>query len=184
MADIHEVMLAMNLRGDLSGTELAGLRWHLGLAERPGHVTEKTIVVNDVLDLLDEEQERELNEDGDWVIKEFPEPAWNNGSPYAASKMPGTGFSTLVRGDGHYGERWALTCRWEVHPDGHGELAELIDWLAARLHEDESFFGYQRWYEDDQPELLSLRDGGVVACRDGAFVPPFWEEWWDESDED
>ncbi|MEV5745256.1 hypothetical protein AB0L30_34795 [Microbispora rosea] len=48
-------------------------------------------------------------------------------------------------------------------------MAELIDWLAARRHKNDPFFGYQRWYEDDEPELLSVHDGKVVvACRDGA----------------
>ncbi|GAA2890223.1 hypothetical protein [Nonomuraea rubra] len=50
-------------------------------------------------------------------------------------------------------------------------MAELIDWLTARLHKDESFFGYQRWYEDDAPELLSVRDGKVVMCREGGILP-------------
>ncbi|MCP2361866.1 hypothetical protein HD597_008886 [Nonomuraea thailandensis] len=173
MADIHELMVAMDLRGDLPEAELAELRWHLGLGSRPGHVAERTIVVNEVLDLLPDEQEPMRDENGDWVIKEFPRPAWGDGgSPYAASKIPGAGFSILVRGD----ERWALTCRWEVHPDGHAEVAELMGRLAVRLHENGSFFGYQRWYEDDEPEVLGVRDGKVVTCRDGGFVPPFWEE--------
>ncbi|MGW0806020.1 hypothetical protein [Nonomuraea sp. NPDC002799] len=176
MADIHELMVAMDLRGDLSETELAELRWHLGLGSRPEHITEETIVVNEVLDLLDDEQKPVRDEKGDWVIKDFPQPAWDGGSPYAASKIPGAGCSILVRADDHDDERWALTCRWEIHPDGHAVLARLIGWLVARLHKNECFFGYQRWYEDDQPELLSVRDGKVVTCRDGTFVPPFWEE--------
>ncbi|MBB6553547.1 hypothetical protein [Nonomuraea rubra] len=52
MADIHELLVAMDLRGDLSETELAELRRHLGLGSRPEHITEETIVVNEVLDLL------------------------------------------------------------------------------------------------------------------------------------
>lgn len=176
VADIHELMVTMDLRGDLPETELAELRWHLGLGSRPEHITEKTIVVNEVLDLLPDEQEPVQDENGHWVIKEFPQPAREDGSPYAASKIPGAGCSILVRADDHADERWALTCRWEVHPDGHAEVAEWIDWLTARLHKNESFFGYQRWYEADEPELLSVRDGKVVTCRDGAFVPPFWDE--------
>jgi hypothetical protein len=176
MADIHEVMLAMDLRGDLPESELAELRWHLGLGPRPGHITAQTIVVNEVLDLLHDDQQPVRDEHGDWVIKEFPEAAWHDGSPYAASKMPGAGFSTLVRGDDHDGGRWALSCRWEVHPDGHVQLAEFIGWLTARLRESQSFFGYQRWYEDREPELLSFRDGKVMTYRDGTFVPPFWDE--------
>lgn len=169
-------MVAMDLRGDLPEAEVAELRWHLGLGPRPGHVTERSIVVNEVLDLLDDEREPVRDENGDWVVKEFPEPAWGDGAPYAASKVPGAGFSILVRADDHDDARWALTCRWEVHPDGHAELADLIGRLVARLHRDRSFSGYQRWYEDAEPQPLSLRDGKVVTRRDGAFVPPFWEE--------
>ncbi|GAA3230467.1 hypothetical protein [Nonomuraea helvata] len=176
MADIHELMLAMDLRGDLSETELGELRWHLGLGSRPEHITEETIVVNEVLDLLPEEQKPVRDEHGDWVIKESPQPAWDDGSPYAASKIPGAGYSILVRADDHDGGRWALTCRWEVHPDGHAEVAELMDRLVARLHGNGSFFGHQRWYEDEEPELLGIRDGKVVTRCDGAFVPPFWDE--------
>ncbi|MFC4114420.1 hypothetical protein [Nonomuraea zeae] len=176
MSDIHELMVAMDLRGDLPETELAELRWHLGLGPRPEHITEQTIIVNEVLDLLDDEQVPARDESGNWVIKEFPRPAWEDGSPYAATKIPGAGCSILVRADDHGDGRWALTCRWEIHPDGHAEVAGLLGWLAARLHENESFFGYQRWYEHDEPELLSVLDGKVVTCREGAFVPPFWDE--------
>ncbi|SPL88110.1 unnamed protein product [[Actinomadura] parvosata subsp. kistnae] len=170
-------MFAMDVRDDLPDTELAELRWHLGLGPRPAHLTEETIIVNEVLDLLDEDQEPVRDEHGDWVIKQLPEPAWSDGSPYAASKLPGAGFSVLVRSDDRDTGRWALTCRWEIHPDGHGEVAELMGWLTARLHEDHhSFSGYQRWYEDDRLEQLSIQDGEVVARRDGGFVPPFWDE--------
>ncbi len=154
--------------------ELAEARWHLGIGPRPAHISAQTIVVDEVLDLLPEDTKPVQNEDGNWVITEFPEPAWSDGSPYAAWKIPGAAFSTLVAGSD--GGRWALACRWEVHPDGHAVLAEFIDWLIARHHENRSFFGYQRWYEDTEPELLSVRDGKVVTCRGGAFVPPFWDD--------
>lgn len=177
MADIHELTIAMDLRGDLPEAELAELRWHLGLGPRPEHITEEQVVVNEVLDLLDEDQHPVQDEHGDWVLKEYPEPAWHEGAPYAATKMPGVGFSTLVRGGERYhdSERWALTCRWEVHPDAHDGVADLIDWLVARIHTRDSFFGYQRWYEDERPELLALRDEKIMTTRDGVCGPPFWE---------
>ncbi|GAA2620148.1 hypothetical protein GCM10010399_59090 [Dactylosporangium fulvum] len=176
MADVHELMVAVDLRGDLAEPDLAELRWHLGLGPRPEHVTAATIVVNDVLDLLTDEQAPVRDESGNWVIKEFPEPAWHDGSPYAAAKMPGVGLSTLVHVDDRRGGRWALTCRWEVHPDGHAAVAELLGWLAARLRDSRSFFGYQRWYEDDEPEPLGIQEGKVVVRRKGTSVPPFWDE--------
>jgi hypothetical protein len=169
-------MVAIDLRGDLAERDVAELRWQVGLGPRPPHITERTIVVNDVLDLLTDEQEPVQNENGDWVIKQFPEPAWHDGSPHAASRTFGVDFSSLVHVNDGGGERWALTCRWEVHPDGCAEVARLFGWLAARLHKDGSFFGYQRWYEDDEPELLGIRDGKIMARRKGTFVPPFWDE--------
>lgn len=188
MGDIHELMIAVDLRGNLTDAELAELRWRVGLGSRPDHIAEETIVVNEILDMiLDDDEEGEegqapvQDEHGDWLIKRYPDPAWHDGSPHAAAKIPGVAFSTLVREQDAYGDRWALTCRWEIHPDGHGEVTELFDWLAGRCDSDGSFFGYLRWYEDDEPDTpLHVRDGKVVTYRDGKFVAPLT---WDEGDE-
>ncbi|GAA0708882.1 hypothetical protein Drose_21660 [Dactylosporangium roseum] len=45
MADLHELMVAADLRGDLAEPDLAELRWHLGLGPRPEHVTAATVIV-------------------------------------------------------------------------------------------------------------------------------------------
>ncbi|GAA3986614.1 hypothetical protein GCM10023085_80930 [Actinomadura viridis] len=174
-------MIAMDLRGDLPDAEVAELRWQVGLGPRPAHVAEQTLIVNEVLDMMrDGGEEPVQDENGDWVIKRYPEPAWCDGSPRAASKIPGVGFSSLVREGGASGERWALTCRWEIHPDGHAEVAALLDRLAERC-DDARFFGYLRWYEHAEPDtMLRIRDGKVVTYRDGEFVSPMWG---DEADE-
>ncbi|MCP2340740.1 hypothetical protein [Actinomadura rupiterrae] len=182
MADIQELMIATDLRASLSEAEVAELRWQVGLGPRPEHIGEETLVVNEILDIVrDEGEEPVQDEDGDWVIKRFPEPAWHDGSPRAAYKIPGVVSSSLVREGAADGGRWALTCRWEIHPDGHAEIAELFDWLAGRCDSETAFFGYLRWYEEGEPDTpLHLRAGKIVTFRDGKFVPPFA---WDEDDE-
>lgn len=94
----------------------------------------------------------------------------------AASKIGGSTFSALVHKSDSHGDRWALTCRWEIHPDHYDMTAELFNWLAKRCIEPDLFFGYLRWYEHDWPdEKLGIRDGILVVHRATGTVEPFGE---------
>ena len=128
-------MVAMDLRGDLSDAELAELRWQLGIGPRPAHIVEQTIVVNEVLDLLSDNQKPVQDENGDWVIKELPEPAWPDGSPYAATKIGGVDFSMLVHKQDSDDERWALTAGpsggFRAQTDSDPDLVVDVEALAA-----------------------------------------------------
>ncbi|MFD3809063.1 hypothetical protein ACFWSF_37380 [Streptomyces sp. NPDC058611] len=50
MSDIHELTAAVDLRDEISATEVAELRWHLGIGPRPERlsiITEFPVVVVD-----------------------------------------------------------------------------------------------------------------------------------------
>ncbi|MEV4759247.1 hypothetical protein AB0J86_29695 [Micromonospora sp. NPDC049559] len=170
MADIHEFMVSMDLSGELSDAELADLRWHLGLGPRPERLT----IITEFPALVFDDNGRPVEDpDGGWRTENDPHPVWGR-APYAASKIGGVAFSALVQEDGRTGSRSALTCRWEIHPDEHGEVAALFDWLAGRRAEHDRFFGYLRWYEEDWPdERLEIADGRLVVRREGGAVAPF-----------
>ncbi|GAB3150500.1 hypothetical protein GCM10027290_38170 [Micromonospora sonneratiae] len=186
MADIHELMVSMDLPDDLSDAEVAEIRWHLGLGPQPEQLTIITRFPTLVFD--DDTGEPKLDDDGGWLVVDRPQPVWGQ-SPSVAWKTGGVllstllreddahGGSTLLREDDAHGGRWALTCRWEIHPDSHGNVARLFNWLARRCHGRGRFFGYLRWHEDDEPtEILTVRDGVIVTHRNGKFVAPLWDE--------
>ncbi|RKN03574.1 hypothetical protein D7319_31215 [Streptomyces radicis] len=167
----------MDLPGDLSDAELAELRWQVGLGPRPEHITRDTIVVTEVVDAMREGGEEPVPaEGGDWVIQRYPGPAWESGAPRAASRVPGSCVSSLVHEDAPHGKRWALTCRWEIHPDGYPEVDAFFRSLAALHRDGGAFFGYLRWYEDPEPDAwLRVEDRKVVAHHKGARVALPWE---------
>lgn len=151
MSDVFELVLALNLRADLTDAELASLRWLLGLGGRPGNPAIRAeypvAIVND-----GEESRPALAGRG------------------AAWKTGGALVSELVRRANPAG--WAITSRQELHPDDFGEVLELLSWLAD--HADYPYrdhdgvvrsggcgnvVGYLRFYEDVDPTVLTIRDG-------------------------
>ncbi|MEU6673706.1 hypothetical protein [Streptomyces sp. NPDC046925] len=81
----------------------------------------------------------------------------------AAWKVGGALTSALLSRDGG----WALTARQEVHPDDFDRVGELLVWLAARAEGHHTRFdgsvrvGWIRFYEEDLPTPLVVRNGGV-----------------------
>ncbi|WP_327634056.1 hypothetical protein OHB24_29200 [Kribbella sp. NBC_00482] len=69
MGDWYDVILTVDLRPDTPPAELAELRWHLGLGERPADLT---IVTGEPGVLVDE--------DGDWVFGEDGTPIVDHAS--------------------------------------------------------------------------------------------------------
>ncbi|GLX50127.1 hypothetical protein Shyhy01_30770 [Streptomyces hygroscopicus subsp. hygroscopicus] len=155
MADMFELMLALDLRDELSVGELTELRWHLGAGSQP-----------DTLSIVTEFPVVEEDEDGEFVIEDHPEPLLGqHGDSY---KIGGALVSVLLRRQDPGQEGWALTSRQEIHPDDFERTGELLSWLAAKASErhrgsdGEVRLGWIRFYEERLPVPLVVRDGAVV----------------------
>ncbi|MFF4082033.1 hypothetical protein ACFYZN_21875 [Streptomyces sp. NPDC001777] len=156
MSDIYELVLAVDLRDELSEQEVAELRWHVGAGPQP----EQLSIVTDFPFMTEDES-------GEWVVEDDPSPllAVDGG----AWRIGGALCSALVVRDEPPRKGWALTSRQEVHPDEFEKLGELLGWLAARAHHSHRLpddttvrLGYLRFYEDLMPDVLEVKDGLVV----------------------
>ncbi|POX57319.1 hypothetical protein C3489_01000 [Streptomyces sp. Ru71] len=155
MADVYELSLALNLRGELSEEELAELRWHLGQGPEP-----ETLRIVPAFPAVVEDDR------GEPVIIDDPVPLLSGHG--AAWKVDGALVSALVPPeDGRHGT-WALTIRQEIHPDDFDSTGELLSWLATKADDrhraatGEVRIGWTRFYESDTFEPLMVRDGQVV----------------------
>ncbi|GGL61242.1 hypothetical protein GCM10010129_00970 [Streptomyces fumigatiscleroticus] len=155
MADIHELLAVLNLRGGLSDEEAAELRWHLGPGDKPGTlriVPEFPVVVAD--------------EYGEPVVEDRPMPVL--GRHGEAWKVDGVLVAELLHPEETRDGSWALTVRQEIHPDDFDRTGELLDWLAGkadgrhRSGDGAVRLGWIRYYESDRFEPLMVRDGKVL----------------------
>jgi hypothetical protein len=152
MADIFELSIVLNLRDSLLDVEVAELRWHLGLADKPETlriVTAFPIVVED--------------DCGELLIEDHPVPLL--GRHGEAWKVDGALVSVLLRTEDG---AWALTARQEIHPDEFDRTGELLGWLATKAddrHRSSTsavHLGWTRFCESDRFEPLVVRDDEVV----------------------
>ncbi|MFE2164324.1 hypothetical protein ACFXB3_04545 [Streptomyces sp. NPDC059447] len=154
MADIFELMLALDLRDELSEEELAELRWHLGLGPKP-----------EVLRIVTEFPFVGVDQDGELVVEDDPQPLL--GHHGEAWKVGGALVSVLARREHTSRGIWALTSRQEIHPDEFDLTGELLGWLASKAADHQRGFddsvdlGWTRFYESRQAERLIVRDGVV-----------------------
>ncbi|MER7585126.1 hypothetical protein [Kitasatospora sp. NPDC097691] len=154
MADIFELMLTLDLRDELSGEELAELRWHLGLGPKP-----------EVLRIVTEFPFVDETDDGELVVGDDPQPLL--GRAGEAWKVDGALVSVLLRREHTWRGAWALTSRQEIHPDEFDVTGRLLCWLAARAGDchrraDGSVdLGWTRFHESRQAKPLVVRDGVV-----------------------
>lgn len=152
MADIFELFIALDLREGLADEEVAELRWHLGMGDRP-----------EPLRIVAGLPEGSCDDDGEAVGDERPEPllAGRGG----AWKVGGALVSVLERAR-HGG--WALTIRQEVHPNDFDLTGDLLRWLADRVDDRHRSadgavrLGWTRFYESDRFEPLVVRAGEVL----------------------
>ncbi|MEV7523892.1 hypothetical protein [Streptomyces sp. NPDC091371] len=154
MSDIYELMIAVDLRDELSEQELAELRWHLGIGPQPeclSIVTEFPFVVTD--------------ESGNPEIEDEPYPLLAGQG--AAWRVGGLLCSELASAADLPRKGWSLTSRQEIHPDEFEKVGELLCWLAARTHEsnlpgDSAVgIGSLRFYEAEVPDALQVKSGQV-----------------------
>lgn len=154
MADIFELLVAVDLRNELAEQELAELRWHLGIGPMPSQLTVVTAFPY-----------VEFDESEDLTIVDEPYPLLAETG--AAWLVGGALCSTLVRRDRKPRIGWSLACRQEIHPDSFEIVGELLSWLAAQTHDhcarsgDVIRIGHIRFYEDLTPSALMVSDGRV-----------------------
>ncbi|MET9648267.1 hypothetical protein [Streptomyces syringium] len=154
MSDIHELMIAVDLRDEISEDELAELRWHLGIGPRPERlsiVTEFPVVV--------------VDESGVPVIEDDPYPLLAGRG--AASRVGGVLCSALASRGDLPRKGWSLMSRQEIHPDEFEKVGELLCWLATRAHETHLLgdgavgVGFLRFCEARVPDVLQVERGQV-----------------------
>nr|WSW57134.1 hypothetical protein OG513_00095 [Streptomyces sp. NBC_00998] len=154
MSDIYELMIAVDLRDEISEQELAELSWHLGTGPQPERlsiVTEFPVVV------VDDSGIPEI-EDDPYPLLAGDGEAWRVG---------GVLCSALTRRADPPWKGWSLTSRQEIHPDEFEKVGELLCWLAARAHDTHQLgdssvgIGSLRFYEDEAPDALQVKSGRV-----------------------
>ncbi|MEL5954026.1 hypothetical protein AADR41_04425 [Streptomyces sp. CLV115] len=155
MSDVYELAVSVDLRDELSGAELADLRWHLGIGPRPERlsvVTEFPIVVED--------------EAGEPVIEDDPRPLLAGSG--AARRIGGVLGSALVERADLPRKGWSLTSRQEIHPDDFDKAGELLCWLAERVQDthrhgdDVVSIGHLRFHESLTPEVVEVAHGRIT----------------------
>ncbi|MGW9070515.1 hypothetical protein ACWGQT_13875 [Streptomyces yangpuensis] len=154
MRDMYELMIAVDLRDEISEAELAELSWHLGVGQQPERrsiVTRFPVVVTD--------------DSGIPHVEDDPRPLLAGRG--AAWRVGGVLCSALaIRADLPV-KGWALMSRQEIHPDEFDQVGELLRWLAARAHpthlrEDGAVgIGFLRFHEDEIPAVLRVESGQV-----------------------
>ncbi|MFG2985558.1 hypothetical protein ACGFYQ_30595 [Streptomyces sp. NPDC048258] len=154
MSDIHELMIAVDLRDELSDQELAELSWHLGIGPQPERLSIVTAFPFVVVD-----------DSGNPVIEDEPYPLLAGSG--TASRVGGALCSALASRADLPRKGWSLTSRQEIHPDEFEQVGELLRWLATRAHEthllgdDVVGIGYLRFHEARIPDPLRVDNGQV-----------------------
>ncbi|WP_326593661.1 hypothetical protein [Streptomyces sp. NBC_01294] len=154
VSDLYELTIAVDLRDEISETELAELSWHLGIGPQPERlsiVTRFPVVVED--------------DDGIPVIEDDPHPLLAERG--AALRVGGALCSVLAGRADLSRKGWSLTSRQEIHPDQFEEVGELLCWLAARAHathlrgDGAIGIGFLRFIEAEVPDVLQVENGQV-----------------------
>ncbi|MFD8380749.1 hypothetical protein ACFV2X_19725 [Streptomyces sp. NPDC059679] len=154
MADIHDLILSVNLPDTLSDAEISELRWHLGLAPQPA--TPLSLVTDYAEPLIGDDGRPEEDEQGNWLMSYEPYPVLAATGP--AHRAGGVLLSALepeTRGG------WALTSRQEFHPDELDRVDELLLWLHDRAVDSLAFQCHVRFYEEDTFARVSVTEGEV-----------------------
>lgn len=161
MADAYELLINADLPDDLSETELAELRWHLGLGPEPPECTIVTEFPQEFFDEHGEPATYEPGAAGSWVEEKVPALA-ERGSAW---RIGGALFAALERrDDSEPRPGWALTCRQELHPDGFDGPTACIRWLQRRIPEPHfDLRVYWRFYEDPLLEPTLVEEGALAT---------------------
>jgi hypothetical protein len=170
MGDMYEVVLAMDIRADVTDDELAELRWHVGQGPRPERLTMGTDSYLNTHPLGDPD-----DPDCEWDTDE-PAPAFDGRG--AGSQIAGARVAELVRREDPDG--WSLTVRQEFHPDWFYQLRSLLDWLGphsvnANVSDIPFFVGYMRYCDSTEIEPLVLLNGRIGLPESIESGTPLWQ---------
>ncbi|MFG3420918.1 hypothetical protein ACIBTZ_21845 [Micromonospora sp. NPDC049460] len=169
MGDLYEIVLSIDLRGDVPDGELAELRWHVGQGPRPGQLLIGADAYLETYPLGDPD-----DPDCEW---ETAEPAPMFGQRGVAWRAGGALIAELVRREQPDG--WALTVRQELHPDMFYQLRALLEWLGLRAVDCgdgvECFVGYLRFCETTEITPLVLTNGRIGIPADVQSHTPDWQ---------
>lgn len=170
MADLYELVLNVDVRGDITDDELAELRWHVGQGPRPERLPIGTDAYLETFPLGDPS-----DPDCEWETAELAPMFAQQG---AAWRVGGVLVAELVgrkQPDG-----WALTVRQELHPDLFYQLRTLLQWVGAHAANPgagvECFAGYLRFYETTQIMPLVLMNGQIAMPADVQSHTPNWQD--------
>lgn len=164
MADLYELVLALDLGTGLSTDELAELRWHVGRGERPERLVLGTDAYLETFPLGDPE-----DPDCEW---ETAEPAAAFAVTGAASRIGGALVAALVPREKPAG--WALTVRQELHPDQFYELRTMLGWLGRWAAHD-GYAGHLRFHESHAVTPLVVHSGRIAPPDDVVDHTPLWQ---------
>lgn len=164
MADLYELVLALDLRDDLAPDQLAELRWHVGQGERPEKLVLGTDNYLETFPLGDP-----ADPDCEWETAE-PTPAFADRGP--ATRIGGALVAALVpRGEP---AGWALTLRQELHPDQFYQLRTMLEWVGRWAAHD-GFAGYLRFFETTEVTPLMVHSGQIGLPADVDEHTPMWQ---------
>ncbi|MEV7585041.1 hypothetical protein [Streptomyces erythrochromogenes] len=155
MSDVYELMIALDLRDEISEAELSELNWHLGTGPRPERLTIVTAFPVVVLD-----------DAGLPVIEDDPRPLLAGRG--AAWRVGGALCSALASRADRARKGWSLMSRQEIHPDDFDEVGRRLCWLAARAHpthvrgDGTVGIGFLRFHEAEVPDALQVESGRVA----------------------
>jgi hypothetical protein len=169
VGDAYELVLGIDLRGDVTEDELTELRWHVGQGSRPERLLIGTDAYLETYPLGDPN-----DTNCEW---ETAEPAPVFGQRGAAWRVGGALIAELVRREQPDG--WALTVRQELHPDAFYQLRTLLEWLGSHAvdpgHGVKCFVGYLRFHEITEITPLVLLNGQIAMPADIQTRTPHWQ---------
>lgn len=151
MADIYEFVTSIDLRSDLSGEDIAELRWQVGQGEAP---TDERRLSRGYVGVVESEGEEPFVTDPQPSLSQVG-PAWKIGGTLSSS------FHKTSTG-------WHLEARQEVHPEDFETLEPLLIWLYRHVDfraiaaDGSVELGRLRWHEDTDSRPLVIRDNQVL----------------------
>jgi len=169
VADTYEVLLAVDIHGDLGDEELAELRWHLGQGPLPKRLPMGTDQYLPTFPLGDPE-----DPDCAWETAE-PEPLFAQHGP--AHHISGALVAVLTEREAPEG--WSLTVRQELHPDEFYALRAFLYWLGPHSTHapgsSEHHIGHLRFHESTAVIPLVLSNGTIAQPDEITVHTPHWQ---------